>query len=55
MITKWYKKLTGSTDGDGKPEVQVTGSVSWHPKSFMATYRRLKREYINTKKQGTIV
>jgi hypothetical protein len=37
MITKWYKKLTGSTDGDGKPEVQVTGSISWHPKSFMAT------------------
>ncbi len=50
MVTKWYRKLTGSTDGEGKPEVQITGSVSWHPKSYMATYRRLKKEYMQTKR-----
>ncbi len=42
---KWYKRLTGKVDGEGKPIIDVRGTIMWPATSFMGVYRRLKNKY----------
>ncbi len=53
-VVKWYKKLTGKVDDEGKPIMKVTGTIMWPATSFVGTYKRLKREYKEGKSNANV-